>query len=316
MEYHIVEELDREVLFQKLKTPKDLLIKPSLDKLLKYMLMDWLVVIACWLSLTIVNKTLYPIVALIIASRFHSFGVILHDLTHMPLKKKTIKIRIIEVFTGYPIATTLNAMRYHHLRHHKDSCMVNDPYLKPIPSSYSLALLVNVLKSSLLIPFWLIRSIYGVFAFCIPLLRQSYAIIFLQDKSGKNVTKSKEVAQCAKEDIFQFLFFTGVFTGVLYFLSLETLLLYYIVPALITGCFSGYRVFKEHRYTEPVNDRKMDTIIKTTTDHNLTGIARFFLAPRNIGCHTVHHLHPQVACYALPELRKWYLQNHPYTYEL
>ena len=71
MEYHIAEELDREVLFQKLKTPKDLLIKPSLDKLLKYMLMDWLVVIACWLSLTILNKTLYPIVALIIASRFH-----------------------------------------------------------------------------------------------------------------------------------------------------------------------------------------------------------------------------------------------------
>ena len=31
--------------------------------------------------------------------------------------------------------------------------------------------------------------------------------IFLQDKSGKNVTKSKEVTQCAKEDIFQFLFY-------------------------------------------------------------------------------------------------------------
>ena len=94
MEYHIVEELDREVLSQKFKTPKNLLIKPSLDKLLKYMLLDWFVVIACWLSLTIVNQALYPIVAFIIASRFHSFGVILHDLTHMPLKKKTIKISL------------------------------------------------------------------------------------------------------------------------------------------------------------------------------------------------------------------------------
>ena len=60
----------------------------------------------------------------------------------------------------------------------------------------------------------------------------------------------------------------------------------------------------------------MATIIQTTKDHNLTGITRFFLAPRNIGYHIVHHLHPQVAWYALPELRKWYLRNHPDLYEL
>ena len=316
MEYHIVEDLEREVVVPNSKTPKDLLVKPSLDKLLQYMLIDWSIIIACWFLLALVNQVLYPVVALVIASRFHSFGVILHDLTHMPLKKKTVKIRILEVLTGYPIATTLNAMRYHHLRHHKDSCMATDPYLKPIPSNYSLAFLINVIKSSLLIPFWLIRCFYGVIAFCIPFLRQSYAFIFLQDKSGKNVTNSKEVIQCAKEDIFQFLFFIGLFTGVLYFFSFKILFLFYIVPALITGCFSGYRVFKEHSYSQPVNNRKMATIIQTTKDHNLTGITRFFLAPRNIGYHIVHHLHPQVAWYALPELRKWYLRNHPDLYEL
>lgn len=58
----------------------------------------------------------------------------------------------------------------------------------------------------------------------------------------------------------------------------------------------------------------METIIKTTIDHHLNGIMKFFLAPRNIGYHIVHHLHPQVAWYHLPRLREWYLRNHPEIY--
>ena len=80
MEYHIVEDLEREVVVPNSKTPKDLLVKPSLDKLLQYMLIDWSIIIACWFLLALVNQVLYPVVALVIASRFHSFGVILHDL--------------------------------------------------------------------------------------------------------------------------------------------------------------------------------------------------------------------------------------------
>lgn len=314
MEYHIVEDLEKAIFITRSKIPKGLLAKPSIDKLLLNMFIDWTIVIACWCSLLIVNNWLYPIVALVIASRFHSFGVILHDLTHMPLKTKTTKIRILEVLVGYPIATTLNAMRYHHLRHHKDSCMITDPYLKTPSSNNSVASFLNIVKSSILIPFWLIRCLYGSFAFYFPFLRQSYAQVFLQDKSGKDLTNSREVTQCAKEDIFQLLFFILIFSSVLFFLGFKILFFYYIIPALITGCFSGYRVFKEHNYTNLVHDRKIKTIIQTTEDHNLSGISQFFLAPRNIGYHIVHHIHPQVTWHALPKLRKWYLKNHPEIY--
>mgnify|MGYP000427184497 FL=1 len=230
------------------------------------------------------------------------------------LRKKTIKIRILEVSVGYPIATTLNAMRYHHLRHHKDSCMVTDPYFKKPNSNNSIAISLNILKSSILIPFWLLRCLYGNFAFYLPSLRQSYAQVFLQDKSGKDLTNSKEVIQCAKEDIFQLLFLTIIFSFVLLFFGLNILFYYYLIPALITGCFSGYRVFKEHSYTRPAHDRKIKTIIQTTEDHNLSGITQFFLAPRNIGYHIIHHIHPQVAWYALPKLRKWYQKNYTELY--
>ena len=315
MEYHIVKDLEKALPVSRSKTPTDLLVKPSINILLQNMIIDWTIIIICWCSLALINNWLYPIVALVIASRFHSFGVILHDLTHMPLRKKTIKIRILEVLVGYPIATTLNAMRYHHLRHHKDSCMVTDPYFKTPNSNNSIAISLNILKSSILIPFWLLRCLYGNFAFYLPSLRQSYAQVFLQDKSGKDLTNSKEVIQCAKEDIFQLLFFTFIFSFVLLFFGLNVLFYYYLIPALITGCFSGYRVFKEHSYTRPANDRKIKTIIQTTEDHNLSGITQFFLAPRNIGYHIIHHIHPQVAWYALPKLRKWYQKNYPELYK-
>ena len=97
MEYHIVKDLEKALPVSRSKTPADLLIKPSINILLQNMFIDWTIIIICWCSLALINNWLYPIVALVIASRFHSFGVILHDLTHMPLRKKTIKIRILEV---------------------------------------------------------------------------------------------------------------------------------------------------------------------------------------------------------------------------
>ena len=69
----------------------------------------------------------------------------------------------------------------------------------------------------------------------------------------------------------------------------------------------------EHAYMA-ATDRRMETIIHTTADHNLSGIGRFFLAPHNIGYHIAHHLHPQVAWYELPKLRDWYRDNFPQQY--
>jgi fatty acid desaturase len=312
-EYHIVDELENAIRHSRLDTPKDLLIKPSLNKLIIHALMDWSVVIACWIAIYFLPVWSCVFISLIIASRFHSFGVILHDVVHMPLKNKTAKIRLLEIMTGYPIASTLNAMRYHHLRHHKDSCMVTDPYFKRSPSNNPIITCLVFLKYSILIPFWTIRGLYGSLAFYIPAMRKNYARVFLQDKSGLDLTESKEVIQCAKEDQFQLLFYFFVFSILFVFFSVKIILFCYLFPIAITGLVSGYRVAKEHHLVE-VNDRKMETIVKTTVDHNLGGVLQFFLAPRNIGYHIVHHLHPQVAWYQLPKLRNWYLKNHPNLY--
>jgi biopolymer transport protein ExbB/TolQ len=43
-------------------------------------------------------------------------------------------------------------------------------------------------------------------------------------------------------------------------------------------------------------------------------LGRVLFAPRNIGYHIVHHLHPQVALDALPRLRAWYVKEHGESY--
>lgn len=306
IEHHLVLELNDTLLVKKRNVPKHLLTNPHINYLLQNAVSDWLYVVLFWILIVYFPAWMYPVLAIFIASRFHSFGVILHDATHMSLKKKTIKFRLLEIMVGYPIGSTINAMRYHHLRHHKDSGMPTDPYFKKGVENNKFRKYLFILKACILAPFWTLRGIYGTIAFYVAPLRNSYAKIFLQDRSGKDCTQSKEVIQCAFEDRFQLLFHLAVYSALVW--APLFFLLFYFIPVLLSGNFAGYRLLNEHNYVENT-DRKMETIIATTRDNHTSGILRFFLAPKNIGYHIVHHLHPQVAWYKLPALRKWYIEN-------
>ena len=142
-------------------------------------------------------------------------------------------------------------------------------------------------------------------------MRNSYAKVFLQDKTGKDVSQNNEVIQCASEDRWQLLFHLILYSFIIWYPSFFWY--GYFIPVLLSGMFAGYRLLNEHRYVETA-DCKPETIIATTRDNHLQGVLKFFLAPRNIGYHIVHHLHPQVAWYQLPKLRNWYLEHHSGLY--
>ena len=291
--------------------PKHLLGKPTIAGLLRFALLDWAVIGACWAAIALGPSWLYPVLALVIAGRLHSFGVVLHDATHMPLRGKTLGVRAVEILCGYPIATTLNAMRYHHLRHHRDSGMATDPYFKPSVRGNRLVFAAIWLRHLLLVPFWTIRGVYGLVAVVVPGMRTGYARAFLQDRSGKDLRDDPEVLACAKSELGQVLFHVLVFTFTA--LQPEIALYYYFIPAVLAGLLAGYRVLVEHDYL-PTTDRSVMTILSTTNDHDLGVLGQILLAPRNIGYHVVHHLHPQVALENLPALREWYRTAHPAIY--
>ena len=316
---HLVDDLDRALGransgFDDLKradVPKELLGRVNDTNLVRYTLTDWFWIGIFWVGMTLSSPVFYPVWVLLIAGRIHSFGVILHDAAHKNINSKNWKIRFVEIFAGYPMASTLNAMRYHHIRHHRDSGMANDPYFKPSLENSRIAFWAIWARHILLMPFWMIRGFYGTAAFFFPRLRNSYARIFLQLKSKEDVSRQKELIDCARAEIGQ----ACVHSSILVVTAIypATVVFYYFIPGLVAGLLGGYRVLTEHNYIR-ASDRSLKTIFETTVDHNLGPLGRLFWAPRNIGYHIVHHLHPQVALENLPALRSWYLDNYPDKY--
>lgn len=291
--------------------PNNLLERANDLTLVRYTVVDWLWIGSFWLGMAYTPPIFYPLWVLLIAGRIHAFGVTLHDAIHKSFKVKNWKLRFVEIFAGYSMASTLNAMRYHHIRHHRDSGMPNDPYFDPAIKDNPGIFFLVWLRHILLMPAWIIRGYYGSLAYFIPAMRNSYARIFMQEKSGEDLTKQKELINCAKAEFGQasihtiFLAFAWVYP--------YQILLYYFIPGVVAGLLGGYRVLIEHNYTATM-DRSISTIINTTRDHHLGHWGRLFLAPRNIGYHIVHHIHPQVALENLPALRQWYIDNHSAIY--
>lgn len=289
--------------------PKELLAKPTISGLLRTSLIEWAQIVIAWYAMITLPAYCYPLLALFIGGRLHALGVILHDFTHMPLARRSIQSTLVEALAGYPIATTMMAMRYHHLRHHRDSGMASDPYFKKNLGRVKYVLVW--LRHVLLVPFWTLRPLVGLLSLVIPKLRNVYAKAWLQDRSGLDLTHSEDVITTAKAELGQLIFQVVLITALV--LRPQEVWFFYVLPAVAAGLLAGYRVLAEHDYAS-VSDRKVTTIMRTTNDHGLSLLSRFFTAPLNIGNHVVHHIHPQVRFESLPALREWYKATYPNVY--
>lgn len=291
--------------------PRDLLAGMRPGRLIALALSDWAAIAVLWLAALRVPAHvliwMYPLVVLLLAGRFHALGVLLHDAAHMPRGRKTLALRALEVLAGYPIGTTIEAMRYHHLRHHRELGLSRDPYLKAWVGRSRARLGLMSLRYFLLVPLWILRAFYGAMAVCHPALRNSYGRLFLQDRSGADLTESSEVLACAREDRWQALFFVCV-AGAAVFQE-RWLALYYFVPLVVAGYLAGYRLLVEHHQESAAGHDGVHAITQLTRNHHLGVAGKLLLAPHNVGYHLVHHLHPQAGLEHLPELQSWYEES-------
>jgi fatty acid desaturase len=290
--------------------PKGLLITARVSRLIRYALGDWSMIVAIWLVAPRAPMILYPFWVLLLAGRIHALGVVLHDAVHLP-GRKTAAMRALEILAGYPIGSTVEAMRYHHLRHHRDNGFPGDPYFKPwIGDSRARFWLVS-LRYFLLLPLWVLRGAYGSIAAYMPVLRNSYGRLFPQDRHGDDLTHSREALLCAYEDRWQLRFHACALS--IASANWRWFVAFYVVPAILGGYLAGYRLLVEH--TQELNhDRRFLETIRSTRDHHLGFAGWLLLAPHNVGYHRVHHLHPQAALENLPELRNWYAAHYPDIY--
>ena len=297
--------------------PKKFLKRTNINHLLLDAIIDNIIIILCCVIYVHSFLFLKIMCIVVIASRLHSFGVIVHELTHLPRNIKGLKIRLIKILTAYPIGITINAMRYNHIRHHKDSCMETDPYFHHFENYDKKNILIRILYifiGIILIPSWIIRGFFGILCLFSSKLRIVYARVFMEHKLEINKSDLREIYQCCKEDILQSIYFILLLIIIILNPSyIEHVIYLYLIPICILGILAYYRLMKEHIYIR-VYDRDTNTIIKTTRDHNLKGWGKFLLAPRNIGYHTIHHLHPQVGYRYLPDLRNYYKIMYPDQY--
>jgi fatty acid desaturase len=286
--------------------PPQLLEHACVPRLLRQAAADWLVIASTWFALWLAPAWLYPFGLLIIAGRLHALGVVLHDACHMPRPARRTSTWLLELLAGYPIATTLSAMRYHHLRHHRYSGMPQDPYFKAGVSSSARLRALMSLRGFLLVPAWILRGFYGSAALMIPRLRNSYGRFFLQDRSGCDVSASLELRECLRHEPGQALFFVLVCVAAVRYPAVVAA--YYLAPLVLAGALNVNRVIVEHVHVL-CTDRRPETVSATTVTHDWDAPGKLFLFPRNIGFHLVHHLHPSAALDNLPALDRWYRQR-------
>jgi fatty acid desaturase len=291
--------------------PRDLLATPTQIGLIRYALVDWSIIAAIWLVAPHAPAALYPLWVVLLAGRIHALGVVLHDAVHLPRGRKTPALRVCEILAGYPIGSTIDAMRYHHLRHHRENGLPQDPYFKPWIGSSRVRFWLMSLRYFVLLPLWVLRGVYGSIAAYIPALRNSYGRLFLQDPSGGDLTNSAEVILCAREERWQLLFHAAVLLPAIAYA--HWFLAFYAIPAVLAGYLAGYRLLVEH-VQEPNHDRSFLTTVRSTCDHHLGLSGWVLFAPHNVGYHRVHHLHPQAALENLPKLRDWYAEHHAELY--
>ena len=274
-----------------------------MPRLLRYAACEWLVIAAAWLAMAQAPAWLLPLGMLLVAGRLQALGVVLHDACHMRRRARERGAGLLQLLAGYPIATTLAAMRHHHLRHHRDSGMPTDPYLKVGVSHDMRRRNLARLRGLLLVPAWITRGFFGSLAIVSPGLRGPYARILLQDKSGRDAARDPRIAECLREEPLQALFWCGV-AAVAWLFPAEVCL-GYLVPLVLAGALNVNRVIVEHVHV-PCADRNAATVMATTVTHDWGAAGRLILFPRNIGYHLVHHLHPQAALECLPGLDRWY----------
>jgi fatty acid desaturase len=281
------------------------LIRPAnVPRLICHAVTDWCVIACMWCLIVLLPDMLYPIPLAIIAGRLHALGVILHDACHLKkARSDTRLLAVLEAISAYPISTTLNAMRYHHLRHHRNSCTMTDPYFKPGMSTHSAKRFLIHAQGFLLVPAWIIRSFYGCAAIYFPGMRNSYGRIFLGDRSGSDLASHQELVECARSEPKQVLFFICVFA--LLWRFPHAVFFGYLFPLVLAGALNAYRVGVEHVHVL-CPDQSLKSVINTTITHDAGAFGRLFLFPRNIGYHTMHHLYPAASLESLPALHMWH----------
>jgi fatty acid desaturase len=241
----------------------------------------------------------YVLAMLIIVSRQHALGIIMHDATHYRLlESRTLNNVISDLFCAFPILMVTNRYRYYHLLHHKNLNSEADPYWSFFldrkdwhwPKTASAALSV------------FLRDLLGLTA---PVETN---MILRWGPFMNHFSTRKEPPPLSLRERLSFYAFASILLAGLWWWDawLEFLVLWLVPLIFLMMPLTRIRTVAEHI---GIPGRKSDN---ATRHVDGTWLERVFISPCNINYHVTHHMFAGVPLYNLPRLHKRLLQEPEY----
>ena len=254
-------------------------------------LRQWLVIALTFLVIARwPHWTLFPLAMVVIASRQHALGVIMHDATHYRLfSRNWANDFFSDILCAFPVGLSTSGYRYQHLLHHRHVNTEGDPYWRNFqedPAMWAWPKTPSAALKILLGDLFLINlrpNMKGVS----PWTPWPY----LFGRGGK--------PGFSRAEHLRFFAFLAAAAALIHFtgLWLEFLLLWVLPGATILTVFGRIRAVAEHLGL-PEEDEFSDT---RHVDGSL--LERLTICPLNINIHIAHHMFPSVPLYRLKELQ-------------
>lgn len=245
--------------------------------------------LACWTLSALGPWWTFLLMAPLIGGRIHALGVLLHDACHLPERSRAI--RLLEAVGGWPIGTTVESMRAHHLRHHARTNGEHDPYLVP-RKKLGDTLLFFVLLG--IFGFWVARAIIGVASFVVPRLVGLYADLLVSGETDD--AASRDVERARKVEWPVVLTWTVLLGASLAWP--QVLSMHWWLPLAWAALFNACRFLAEHSLAPPTAG------VEATTREFGGPWLTPFVFPHHVGLHRTHHRFPTASWEVLPALAK------------
>jgi fatty acid desaturase len=239
----------------------------------------------------------YGLAMLVVVSRQHALGIIMHDGTHFRLlKNRAWNNAISDLFCAFPIMMVTNRYRYYHLLHHRNLNSHADPYWSFFRDREDW----HWPKSP--------RAAAGVFLRDLLGLTAPVETNMIRRWSPfvNHFSSSEEPPPLDLRERLSFYAFAVVLLGGLWWFNawLDFVVLWLVPLFFLMMPLTRIRTVAEHI---GIPGRE-----NATRHVDGSWLERVFISPCNINYHVVHHLFPGVPLYNLPALHERLLQEPEY----
>lgn len=245
---------------------------------------------AIWVSQTWFNPVTYTLAVVVIGSRIHALGALMHDATHYRAYSSRLLNEIVGEVIALPVSISMASYRNTHFAHHRHLNSDDDPDWVKFRDTREYAFPASRGRMAVRI----LRNLLGLQA-----VVETIRIHFQKRADRADIPRLLARARLV--------FFVSLLVASIVFGFWKLLLLYWVVPLVTVLLAIRYlRNVAEHYAVEN------EHVLNETRTMTAPLWQLWLIAPWGINYHVEHHLYPGVSCFRLGELHRLLMTRDPY----